>query len=75
MEAEAKKIQKIQRIGNQNESPSGYIKSESSSGYRRSEGSSGHRKSNNKDIISFEFNEQGHYKSDYPKLQKEKPKK
>ena len=43
--------------------------------YTRSEGSSGSRKPNNKDIICYECNEQGHYKSDCPKLQKEKPKK
>ncbi|XP_058751791.1 uncharacterized protein LOC131624887 [Vicia villosa] len=36
---------------------------------------SGYRKSRNKEIICYECNEPGHYKSDCPKLQKEKPKK
>ena len=72
------------RLGNHNESPSGYRKSQSSSryrnsepssGHRKSESSSGHRKSSNRDIICYECNEQRHYKSDCPRLQKEKPKK
>ena len=40
-----------------------------------SESSSGYRKSSNRDIVCYECNEQGHYKSDYPNIQKEKPKK
>ncbi|XP_058756052.1 uncharacterized protein LOC131629265 [Vicia villosa] len=47
--------------------------------YRRSddysESSFGHRKSRNREVICYECNEPGHYKSDCPKLQKEKPKK
>ena len=63
------------RSENQNESSSRYRRLESSSRHRRSEGSSGYIKPNNKDIICYECNEQGNYKSDCPKLQKEKPKK
>ena len=63
------------RRSDQNESSSRYRRTDSSSGYRRSEGSSGSRKPNTKDIICYECNEQGHYKSDCPKLQREKPKK
>ena len=63
------------RRSDQNESSSRYRRTDSSSGYRRSEGSSGSKKPNTKDIICYECNDQGHYKSDCPKLQKEKPKK
>ena len=70
-----RKFRNPRRSENQNESFSRYRRSESSSGHRRSEGSSGNRKPNNKDIICYECNEQGHYKSDCPKLQKEKPRK
>ncbi|CAI8615440.1 unnamed protein product [Vicia faba] len=63
------------RRSDQNESSSRYRRTDSSSGYRRSEGSSSSKKPNTKDIICYECNEQGHYKSDCPKLQREKPKK
>ena len=56
------------RRSDQNESSSRYRRSDSSSRYRRSEGSSGSRKPNTKDITCYECNEQGHYKSDCPKL-------
>ena len=39
------------------------------------ESSSGHKKTRNKEVVCFECKEPGHYKSDCPKLQKEKPKK
>ena len=39
-----------------------------------SESSSIYIKSSNKDIVCYECNEPGHYKSDCPNLQKEKPK-
>ena len=70
-----RKFRNPRRSENQKESSSRYRKSESSSGHRRSEGSSGYRNPKNKDIICYECNEQGHYKSDCPRLQKEKPKK
>ena len=70
-----RKFRNPRRSENRNESSSRYRKYESSSGHRISEGSSGNRKRNNKDIIFYECDEQGHYKSDFPKLQKENPKK